>query len=139
MIASHEARVRAVAPQLAFTPEDLRAVTGLLAGEGVLYPLPYGGLIVLQPSWLNGYASTLVKLAGEAENQLGHVPLAIIQPGKLPDDGSPRLAPEDEQQLLPHRHRPAALGTVQLAGCEITKLLGHVGVKAISRGPRPCV
>ena len=97
-----EARVRQAAPKLAFTAEDLRAVTGLLAGEGVLYALPYGGLIVLQPSWLNCYASTLVKLAGEAENQLGHVPLEIIQPGKLPNhDGTPRLSLEDERQLLP--------------------------------------
>jgi len=97
-----ERRVRQAAPKLAFTPEDLRAVTGLLAGEGVLYALPYGGLIVLQPSWLNCYASTLVKLAGEAENQLGHVQLDIIQPGKLPNaDGTPRLSLEDERQLLP--------------------------------------
>jgi WD40 repeat protein len=96
-----EARVRQVAPQLAFTTEDLRAVTGLLAGEGVLHALPYGDLVVLQPSWVNSYASTLVKLAGEDENHLGHVPLATIQPGQLPNDGTPRLSTEDERQLLP--------------------------------------
>jgi WD40 repeat protein len=96
-----EARVRQAAPRLVFTAEDLRAVTGLLAGEGVLHALPYGDLVVLQPSWVNSYASTLVKLAGEAENQLGHVPLATVQPGKLPDDGTPRLSLEDERQLLP--------------------------------------
>ncbi|MGV3663227.1 MAG: DUF4365 domain-containing protein [Prosthecobacter sp.] len=96
-----EARVRKAAPDLTFTPEELRAVTGLLAGEGVLHPLPYGDLVVLNPSWVNSYASTLVKLAGEAENQLGHVPLAPIQAGKLPDDGTPRLSPEDQAQLLP--------------------------------------
>ena len=79
-----EARVRKAAPGVEFTPEDLRAVTGLLAGEGVLHALPYGGLVVLQPSWVNGYASTMVKLAGEAENKLGHVPMQQIQPGKLP-------------------------------------------------------
>ena len=61
-----ESRVRQAAPDLTFTAEDLRAVTGLLAGEGVLHALPYGDLVVLQPSWVNGYASTLVKLAGEA-------------------------------------------------------------------------
>ena len=96
-----EARVRKAAPSLAFTSEDLRAVTGLLAGEGVLHALPYGDLVVLQPSWVNSYASTLVKLAGEDEDHLGHVPLAIIQPGQLPDDGTPRLSLEDERQLLP--------------------------------------
>ncbi len=96
-----EARVRQAAPHVSFTPEDLRVVTGLLAGEGVLYALPYGDLVVLQPSWVNCYASTLVKLAGEAQNQLGHVPLARIQPGQLPADGTPRLAEEDERQLLP--------------------------------------
>ena len=99
-----EARVRQAAPHLIFTPEDLRAVTGLLAGEGVLHALPYGDLVVLQPSWVNGYASTLVKLAGEAENQLGHVPLERIQAGKLhgkDDQDTPRLGVEDEQQLLP--------------------------------------
>ncbi len=96
-----EARVRQVAPHLTFTPEDLRAVTGLLAGEGVLHALPYGDLVVLQPSWVNCYASTLVKLAGEAANKLGHVALATIQPGKLPIDGTPRLSGEDEAQLLP--------------------------------------
>ena len=96
-----EARVRKAAPRLAFTSEDLRAVTGLLAGEGVLHALPYGDLVVLQPSWVNSYASTLVKLAGEDEDHLGHVALATIQPGQLPDDGTPRLSLEDERQLLP--------------------------------------
>ncbi|MES2657208.1 MAG: DUF4365 domain-containing protein [Verrucomicrobiota bacterium] len=96
-----ETRVRRAAPHLTFTPEDLRAVTGLLAGEGVLHALPYGDLVVLQPSWVNSYASTLVKLAGESDNKLGHVALATIQPGKLPADGTPRLAMEDEAQLLP--------------------------------------
>ncbi len=96
-----ESRVRKTAPRLEFTAEDLRAVTGLLAGEGVLHKLPYGDLVVLQPSWVNCYASTLVKLAGEAENQLGHVPLATIQPGQLSEDGTPRLSLEDEVQLLP--------------------------------------
>lgn len=93
--------MRKTAPKLAFTAEDLRAVTGLLAGEGVLHALPYGNLVVLQPSWVNSYASTLVKLAGEDEKNLGHVPLASIQPGMLPDDGTPRLSLEDELQLLP--------------------------------------
>jgi len=97
-----EGRVRKAAPHLAFTAEELHAVTGLLAGEGVLHALPYGDLVVLEPSWVNCYASTLVKLAGEAENQLGHVPLVTIQPGKLPDaDDTPRLSLEDERQLLP--------------------------------------
>lgn len=96
-----EARVRKAAPHLAFTPEDLRAVTGLLAGEGVLHKLPYGDLVVLNPCWVNSYASTLVKLAGESDDKLGHVPLAVIQAGKLPPDGTPRLSKEDEAQLLP--------------------------------------
>ncbi len=96
-----EARVRKASPHLAFTPEDLRAVTGLLAGEGVLHALPYGGLVVLNPCWVNSYASTLVKLAGESDNKLGHVSLAAIQADKLPADGTPRLSPEDEAQLLP--------------------------------------
>jgi small GTP-binding protein len=96
-----EARVRQAAPRVVFTSEDLRAVTGLLAGEGVLHKLPYGDLVVLQPSWVNSYASTMVKLAGEDEGHLGHVPLATIEPGQLPDDGTPRLSLEDERQLLP--------------------------------------
>jgi GTPase SAR1 family protein len=96
-----ETRVRKAAPHLKFTAEDLRAVTGLLAGEGVLHALPYGNLVVLQPSWVNSYASTLVKLAGEAVDHLGHVPLATIQSGQLPADGTPRLSLEDERQLLP--------------------------------------
>ena len=96
-----EKRVRATAPRLPFTSDDLGGVTSVLAGEGVLHALPYGGLIVLQPSWVNSYASTLVKLAGEAKNRLGHLPLDLIQPGKLPPDGTPRLSLEDERQLLP--------------------------------------
>jgi WD40 repeat protein len=96
-----EVRVRKAARKLVFTSEDLRAVTGLLAGEGVLHALPYGDLVVLQPSWVNIYASTLVKMAGEDVDHLGHVPLATIQAGQLPDDGTPRLSSEDERQLLP--------------------------------------
>lgn len=96
-----ETRVRKAARKFDFTSEDLRAVTGLLAGEGVLHALPYGDLVVLQPSWVNIYASTLVKMAGEDVDHLGHVPLATIQAGQLPDDGMPRLSLEDERQLLP--------------------------------------
>jgi small GTP-binding protein len=94
------ARVKKAAPDLEFTPQDLVAVTTLLAGEGVLFKLPYGDLIVLQPSWINCYASTLVKLAGDA--LVGHVPLSSIEPGKLPnDDEVLRLKKEDERELLP--------------------------------------
>ena len=96
-----ENRVRATAKGLDFTTDDLAGVTSVLAGEGVLHALPYGRLIVLQPSWVNGYASSLVKLAGEAKNRLGHVPMDLIQPGKLPKDGTPRLSLEDERQFLP--------------------------------------
>lgn len=96
-----EKRVRASAKGLEFTNDDLGGVTSVLAGEGVLHALPYGRLIVLQPSWVNGYASTLVKLAGEAKNRLGHVAMDLIQPGKLPADGTPRLSLEDERQFLP--------------------------------------
>lgn len=96
-----ESRVRKTTPHLVFSADDLRAVTGLLASEGVLHALPYGDLVVLKPSWVNSYASTLVKLAGEDEDHLGHVALATIQAGQLPDDGTPRLSPEDERQLLP--------------------------------------
>ncbi|MEM7013328.1 MAG: DUF4365 domain-containing protein, partial [Verrucomicrobiota bacterium] len=94
-------RVKKSAPKdLKFTPDDLAAVTTLLAGEGVLFKLPYGELIVLQPSWINNYASTLVKLAGDAE--VGHVPLKTIEPGKIPnEDKTPRLKREDERRLLP--------------------------------------
>ena len=96
------ARVKKATPKLKFADDDLRAVTNLLVTEGVLYELPYGGLVVLQPSWINCYASTLVKLAGEAENQLGYIPMATIAPGQLPeDDETKRLSHEDEEQLLP--------------------------------------
>jgi small GTP-binding protein len=97
-----ETCVRRAAPKLEFTGEDLRAVTGLLAGEGVISKLPYCDLVLLQPHWLNCYASTLVKLAGEDKDRLGHVPMELIQPGKLPNkDETPRLPMEDERQLLP--------------------------------------
>ena len=96
-----ETRVRATAKGLTFSTDDLAGVTSVLAGEGVLHALPYGRLIVLQPSWVNGYASTLVKLAGEAQNRLGHVPMDLIQPNQLPADGTPRLSLEDERQFLP--------------------------------------
>lgn len=96
-----EARVREARPALSFTAEDLRAVTGLLAGEGVLHELPYGDLVVLQPSWVNCYAATLLRMAGEGPAGLGVVPLAQVQPGRLPADGTDRLAEEDERQLLP--------------------------------------
>ena len=96
-----EKRVRGTAKHLEFTTDDLGGVTSVLAGEGVLHALPYGRLIVLQPSWVNSYASTLVKLAGEANNRLGHVAMDLIQPGKLPANGTPRLSLEDERQFLP--------------------------------------
>tara|TARA_R110002072_G_scaffold302710_2_gene487738 strand:+ start:305906 stop:309055 length:3150 start_codon:yes stop_codon:yes gene_type:complete len=96
------ARVKKTSPKLKFTEDDLLAVTNLLGTEGVLYQLPYGRLVVLQPSWINSYASTLVKLAAEADNQLGYIPMSMIAPGKLPnDDGTDRLSHEDEEQLLP--------------------------------------
>lgn len=100
-LAELEIRVRKAEPSLTFSTNNLGAVTTLLAGEGVLHALPYGDLVVLQPSWVNSYASTLVKLAGEAANRLGHVAMERIQPGKLPADGTPRLGKKDEEEFLP--------------------------------------
>ena len=55
------------------TETDLRAVVGLMQGQGVVQVLAFGDFLLLQPAWINRYASVVVRMAREHADEMGVV------------------------------------------------------------------
>ncbi len=54
-------RVEMQLPNESFTPDQLRAVVGLLTGPGVVWRLEFGDFVMLQPEWINKYAAAVIR------------------------------------------------------------------------------
>ncbi len=53
-------------PEDPFTEAELRTTVGLLAGQGLLQILAFGDFVLLQPEYINKYASIVVRCARES-------------------------------------------------------------------------
>jgi WD40 repeat protein len=82
------------------TEADLRAVVGLMQGQGVVQVLAFGDFLLLQPAWINRYASVVVRMAREHVDEMGVVLERQVLDGKLDYKGMERLAEADEKILL---------------------------------------
>ncbi len=80
--------------------EDLRAVVGLLAGQGIIRKLDFGDFVLLQPEYINNYASAVVRCARENVDEIGCVPKNDVLEGRLDYKGMERLGDADEKILL---------------------------------------
>ncbi|MCP5104203.1 MAG: DUF4365 domain-containing protein [bacterium] len=84
----------------AFTEAELRATVGLLAGQGLIQKLDFGDYVLLQPQYINNYASVVVRCARESTDQMGNVGKTHVLEGNLDYKGMKRLEAADETTLL---------------------------------------
>lgn len=80
---------------------DLRAVVGLLGGQGLIKPLDFGDFILLRPEEINNYASVVVREARESSDDIGCVSERDVLGANIPfPEDMKRLKSSDEEILL---------------------------------------
>ena len=93
-------RLQLSLPRETIGEADLRAVVGLLQGQGVVQMRGFGDFILLQPEWINRYASVVVRMAREHADEMGAVPQQQVLDGGLDYKDMDRLNEADEKILL---------------------------------------
>ncbi len=88
-----------------FTLEDLRAVVRLLAGQGVVWKLEFGDLVLLQPDRINAYAAAVVRSVRAHTDEIGCIPEEDVLAGKLDYQDMKRLPREEERVVLRAMHQ----------------------------------
>ncbi|HEX8397559.1 MAG TPA: TIR domain-containing protein [Pyrinomonadaceae bacterium] len=79
----------------------LRAVVGLLGGQGLIKPLDFGDFILLRPEEINNYASVVVRCARESSDDIGCVTERDVLAANIPfPEDMKRLKSSDEEILL---------------------------------------
>jgi small GTP-binding protein len=83
-----------------FTEAELRATVGLLAGQGLIQTLDFGDFVLMQPEYINNYASVVVRCARESTDEMGNVARLDVLEGTLDYKDMERLEATDEKILL---------------------------------------
>jgi small GTP-binding protein len=83
-----------------FTPAILRTVVGLLANAGVVWPLDFGGYVLLQPERINAYAGALVRAVRAHSDEIGCIAEADVLAGNFPVPEGVKLEHDDEDVVL---------------------------------------
>jgi small GTP-binding protein len=83
-----------------FAPEVLRAVVGLLANAGVVWPLDFGGYVLLWPERINAYAGALVRAVRAHVDEIGCIAEADVLRGNFPVPEEIKLGHDDEDVVL---------------------------------------
>jgi GTPase SAR1 family protein len=84
----------------AIEEDKLRAVVGLLAGQGIIQKLDFGDFVLLQPEQINNYASAVVRSARESTDEMGVVSERAVLEAELDFKDMKRLDEADEKILL---------------------------------------
>nr|VFJ91998.1 MAG: protein of unknown function (DUF4365) [Candidatus Kentron sp. H]VFJ92285.1 MAG: protein of unknown function (DUF4365) [Candidatus Kentron sp. H]VFK01438.1 MAG: protein of unknown function (DUF4365) [Candidatus Kentron sp. H] len=93
-------RLQLLLPGETLAEAEIRAVMGLLQNQGIVQMLGFGDFALLQPEWINRYASVVVRMAREHTDEMGVVPEDAVLAGELDYKAMPRLDEADEQVLL---------------------------------------
>ena len=93
-------RLQLMLPKEAISEADLRAVVGLMQGQGVAQALAFGDFLLLSPAWMNRYASVVVRMAREHADEMGVVLEKQVLDGDLDYKDMERLSQADEKILL---------------------------------------
>jgi GTPase SAR1 family protein len=88
-----------------FTPEQLRAVVGLLAGPGIVWQLEFGDFVLLQPERINAYAAAVIRKVRAHTEEIGVIHEEDVLAGRLDYQDMKRLPPEEEQIVLRAMHQ----------------------------------
>ena len=71
-----------------------------MQGQGVVQALAFGDFLLLQPAWMNRYASVVVRMAREHADEMGVVLEQQVLDGDLDYKDMERLSEADEKILL---------------------------------------
>lgn len=94
-------RLQLMLPMESVTEADLRAVVGLMQGQGVVQALAFGDFLLLSPAWINRYASVVVRMARKDADEMGVVlEQQVLDGDQLDYKDMERLAEADERILL---------------------------------------
>ena len=88
-----------------FTPDELRAVVGLLAGPGVVWRLEFGDFVLLQPERINAYAAAVVRSVRAHNDEIGVHPRGACPGGRPRYQDMKRLPPDEEEVVLRAMHQ----------------------------------
>ena len=83
-----------------FTPEIVQTVVQLLTNAGVVWPLDFGGYVLLQPERINSYAGGLVRAVRAHSDEIGCIAEADSLAGIFPVNKDVRLDRDDEEIVL---------------------------------------
>ena len=83
-----------------FTLEEVKTVSGLLAGSGLVWELGFGDFILLQPERINSYAAAVVRKVRKHIDEIGCISKEDVLQGNLDYQDMKRLEEFDEQIIL---------------------------------------
>jgi len=93
-------RLKQELPKEVFGEDDARTAVSLLANHGLVMPLQFGDLVLLQPEMLNGYASAVIRAARTHIDEIGCVCQDDVFQRRIDMTGVRRLAQAEEDLLL---------------------------------------
>jgi WD40 repeat protein/DNA-directed RNA polymerase subunit RPC12/RpoP len=93
-------RLKQKLPKETFNEGDVRTAVTLLANHGLVMPFEFGGLVLLKPELLNGYASAVIRAARTHIDEIGCTAEDDVFNRKISFDGVDRLRDADEQLML---------------------------------------
>jgi WD40 repeat protein len=93
-------RLQFMLPVETFDEKELRAVVGLMQGQGIVQMLNFGDFVLLQHELINSYASVVVRMAREHVDEMGIVQEQQALDGRLDYKDMKRLSEPDEKILL---------------------------------------
>ena len=80
--------------------EDLRAVVGLLGGQGVIRMLDFGDFVLLRPELINNYASAVVACAREHSEDIGCAGEREVLDAKIDFPADMKRLDEPDEKIL---------------------------------------
>lgn len=83
-----------------FQPEELRTAIKQLAGEGLVYELDFGSIVLLKTELINQYASAVIRQARAHVDEIGVIPEDDVLNGRLDLAGVDRADLHEEQIIL---------------------------------------
>lgn len=93
-------RLEHTLPDEHFNESDVRTAVTLLANHGLVLPLKFGNLVLLQPSLLNGYAAAVIRAARDHTDEIGSVSEQSVFDRTISLHGVDRLEAADEELLM---------------------------------------
>ncbi len=92
-------------PDESFSPGDVRAVVGLLAGPGIVLQLEFGDFTLLQPERIDSYAGAVIRSVSAHTEEHGSIAEEDVLAGRLRYKDVRRLPPSEEEIVLRALHQ----------------------------------